>query len=91
MGTFANVVVEDQDSVRIVTVSRPRALNSLDRNTLVELKQLIGRAAAVILRLGAPDIRVVQLALQPAGGACPAPACRREWPAAEPRAGWGRG
>ena len=34
---------------------------------LVELEQLVGRAAAVILGLGALDIGVVELPLEPAG------------------------
>ena len=33
---------------------------------LVELQQLVGGTAAVVLRLGAPDVRVVQLPFEPA-------------------------
>jgi hypothetical protein len=45
-----------------------RRLDALEQaEPLVELEQFIGGAAAVILRLRAPDIRVVELPFEPAG------------------------
>ena len=37
--TFAHLLIEDRDAVRIVTINRPDKLNALNRDTLLELQR----------------------------------------------------
>lgn len=54
--SYANLLVEDRDAVRRITVNRPDKLNALNRATLGELHQAFADAAE------APGVRVVVLA-----------------------------
>ncbi len=43
---YANLLVEDRDAVRILTINRPEVLNALNRDLLAELKDAVKRFSA---------------------------------------------
>lgn len=58
--SYENLLIDDRDAVRMITVDRPDRLNALDRQTLIELDRAIGEATAeaavrVIVLTGSGD------------------------------------
>jgi len=60
MSTYQNLLVEDQEGIRIVRFNRPKALNALNETTLKELKEVLANTKGdtsidVVILTGAGD------------------------------------
>ena len=42
---FANVILEKQDRIGVLTINRPKALNALNKDTLLDIKAAVEMVA----------------------------------------------
>ncbi len=75
--SFENLLIHDQDAIRVIAVNRPDKLNALNRATLTELRQAFSEAAAddavrvVVLTGSGPKAFVAGADIAEMGGLSP--------------------